>query len=378
MFGRCLSFGRDAMRYGLVGRYGLAGAAALVLCACGEEQRAAEKPPTPVVVEKAALTAYSPVIAMTGEIEARIETDLSFRVSGRIVERLADTGQEVKAGDLLARLDPEEQEADLVSAEADLKLAEAQEAQLTAAFNRSAELLQKGLTPRGDYDSAQAALISARNSVEAARSALATAREALGYTELRADADGIVTARSAEVGQVAQAAQMMFRLARNGARDAVFHVQESIFLQRDALSGSGVEVSVHLINRPEATAKGVIREISPTIDARTGTVRVKAGLADVSAEMALGAAVTGQVTLAPVEVIRVPWTAIGSKNGAPAVWVMDRSAGTVSLSPVSVFAYEKETALVSDGIAPGAEIVSQGAKFLREGQKVRAIGEAGA
>lgn len=357
----------------------LAGAALLALSACGEEKQSAEKPLTPVSVEKAAFTAYSPAVTMTGEIEARIETDLAFRVSGRIVERLVETGQHVKAGDLLARLDPEEQKADLASAEAGLRLAEAQLAQLEAAFNRSSELLEKGLTTRGDHDSARAALISARHAVDGARSTLATAREGLGYTELRADADGIITARSAEVGQVAQAAQMMFRLARDGARDAVFHVQESIFLHRDAISSdkAEVEVEVALINRPEVTARGVVREVSPTIDAKTGTVRVKAGLNGVSADMALGAAVTGQVTLHPAQVIRVPWTAIGSKDGEPAVWVMDRAAGTVALRKVSVFAYEKETALVSQGLAPGTEIVAQGAKFLREGQKVRIIGEAG-
>ncbi|MCX9000039.1 efflux RND transporter periplasmic adaptor subunit [Rhizobiaceae bacterium BDR2-2] len=371
MLDRFPSFGFDALRRG-----GLVCALAAVLAACGQEKQAEEKPLTPVVVEKAAFTTYSPAVTMTGEIEARVETDLSFRVSGRIVERFAETGQHVRAGDLLARLDPEEQKADLAAAEASLRLAEAQQAQSSAAFNRSTELLQKGLTTRGDHDSARAALISARNAVDSARSAADSAREALGYTELRADADGIVTDRSAEVGQVAQAAQMMFRLARDGARDAVFHVQESIFLHRDAFEADKIEVAVQLINLPEVTATGVIREISPTIDAATGTVRVKAGLSDASAELALGAAVTGRVMLRPVQVIRVPWTAIGSLDGKPAVWILDRETGSVSMQDVTVFAYEKETMLVTDGLAPGAEIVSEGAKFLRTGQKVRIVGEA--
>ena len=370
MFGRCLIASRHTLPIAL------AGVGIFLLVDCSDDKPQTEKPLTPVKVEPARFTSYSPAVTMTGEIEARVESDISFRVSGRIIERLVDTGQHVKAGDLLARLDPEEQRADLAAANAGLNLAEAQQAQLQAAFNRSSELLQKGLTTRGDHDTARAALTSAQHAVDAARSSLAAAQDALGYTELRADADGIITARSAEVGQVAQAAQMVFRLARDGARDAVFHVQESIFLRRNAFAGQQVEVSVALLTRPDVTARGVIREISPTIDAKTGTVRVKAGLVDVNAEMALGAAVSGQVILDPTQVIRVPWTAIGSKDGEPAVWILDRDEQTVAMHKVSFFSYEKEAALVSRGIAPGADIVSEGAKFLREGQKVRIIGEA--
>lgn len=347
----------------------------LLASGCSDDKPEAERPLTPVRVEQARLTSYSPAVTMTGEIEARIESDIAFRVSGRIIERRVDTGQHVRAGDLLARLDPEEQKADLASADAGLKLAEAQLAQLQAAFNRSLELLQKGLTTRGDHDTARAALTSAQHAVDAARSSLAAAQDALGFTELRADADGIITVRSAEVGQVAQAAQMMFRLARDGARDAVFHVQESIFVRRNAFAGQQVEVSIALLTRPEVTARGVIREISPTIDAKTGTVRIKAGLVDANADMALGAAISGRVVLDPTQIIRVPWTAIGSKDGEPAVWILDRDTQTVAMRKVSVFSYEKEVALISHGIAPGAEIVSEGAKFLREGQKVRILGE---
>lgn len=367
MSGSCLSYAF------LLRRFTPLAVMALVLAACGDGGQKAEKPLTPVVIEKAVLTAYAPAVTMTGEIEARAEADLAFRVSGRIVERLADAGQRVRAGDLLARLDPEEQRADLVSAEASLKLAQAREAQLSAAFRRQEELLQKGLSTRGEYDAAQAAQVGALSAVDAARSAFESAREALGYTELRANADGIITARSAEVGQVAQAAQMMFRLASDGARDAVFHAQEAVFLRSHALAGEKVEVSVSMINRPEVTAKGMVREISPTIDARTGTVRVKAGLADISADMALGAAVIGTVLLDPVEVVRVPWMAIGSSGGEPAVWVLD--GNTVALRKVSVFGYEKETVLVLQGLEPGEAIVAEGAKFLRDGQKVRVIRE---
>lgn len=369
MFGRCLFASRHTLPVILVG------ATMFLVSGCSDNKSQAEKPLTPIKVEQARFTSYSPALTMTGEIEARVESDISFRVSGRITERSVDTGQHVKAGDLLARLDPEEQKADLAAADASLKLAEAQQAQLQAAFNRSSELLQKGLTTRGDHDTARAALTSAQHAVDAARSSLASAQDALGYTELRADADGIITARSAEVGQVAQAAQMVFRLARDGARDAVFHVQESIFLKRNAFTGQQVEVSVALLTRPEVTAKGVIREISPTIDAKTGTVRIKADLGDVSADMALGAAISGRVVLDPTEVIRVPWTAIGSKDGEPAVWTFDRDAQTVAMRKISVFSYEKEAALISRGIAPGTEIVSEGAKFLREGQSVRILGE---
>ena len=168
-------------------------------------------------------------VTLTGEVQARFRADLSFRVSGRVVARFADVGAHVEAGDVLARLDPAEQQADVDAATAAEAAAEAQLRVASATFERQKTLIAEGFTTRVAFDNAQEGLRNAEASLEAAKAQLGTAKDALSYTELRAGASGVITARSLEAGQVVQAAQPVFTLAQDGDRDAVFDVYESIF-----------------------------------------------------------------------------------------------------------------------------------------------------
>ncbi len=152
--------------------------------------------------------------AVTGEIRARIETDLSFRVGGKIIDRQVDVGDHVRAGQVLARIDAEEQQADLAVAEANLEAAVAQRIQAELAFARQQKLFETQVTPRSALDQAQEALSTAQGSERSAQAQLGSAKEALSYTELKADQDGLITARNAEVGQVAQAASPSSRWRR--------------------------------------------------------------------------------------------------------------------------------------------------------------------
>ena len=185
-----------------------------------------QAPLTRVKAVTAEIADFTPLITLTGVIEARSKTDLSFRINGKISERIANVGDHVVKDQVLARLDPEEQKEEIVAAKASVASAEALVRQTSAAFERQKELLSRGNTTRRDHDQAEADQRSAQAQLSQAQSDLKLAEDQLSYTELRADSDGIVTARNAEVGQVVAQAQAIFALARDGARDAVFNVHE--------------------------------------------------------------------------------------------------------------------------------------------------------
>lgn len=308
-------------------------------------------------------------VIITGEVIARVETDLSFRVSGRITGWFVDVGDAVKKDQVLARIDPEEQRADVEAAEAGVRAADAQLRLARTNFDRQKSLLNDGISTRRDFDDAETALRTAESSREAAIAQRGTAKELLSYTELRAPADGIVTARLAESGQVAQAAQTMFTIADTGPRDAVFDVYESLFFAQPSKEG----VVVILLSDDKVRTTGTVREVSPTIDAEKGTVRVKIAMDRTPPEMTLGASVVGVGALAPRRVAVVPWQALSGTDGKPALWIVDKADNTVSLRPVEVASFETGVALISGGIEEGETYVADGTKLLRPGQTVTVI-----
>ena len=338
----------------------------LLLASCNEHKTTTLVQPKGVIAVEAKTTEFSSSATLSGSVTARIETQLSFRVSGRIIERNVDVGSHVKAGDILARVDPAQQQADVDVAKAGLEAAEAQLRQAKLALKRQKELLTGHITSKANYDQAEAALRTAEGSTEAARAVFASAQDTLGFTYLKADADGIITARHAEVGQVQQAAQTVFTLAHDGKRDAVFNVFESLFLNNHADS----QIEVSLLSDPAQKVTATIREVSPTIDASTGTIRVKVDLGDQGAMMPLGAIVTGRFSYQTKRVILLPWGAMASLNGAPALWLIDAQTQRVSLQPVEVSDYETGQFAVTAGLKDGDLVVSQGGKLIRQGQQV--------
>lgn len=341
-------------------------AAMLATAACNRGAPKATRAPTLVRTEIVQPTEHRSSITLTGDVQARFVAQLSFRVSGRVIERLVDVGAHVKAGELLARIDPAEQRADLEATKAAVTAAESQVHVAAATFKRQESLLANGYTTRAAFDRAQEALRTAQGSLETAKAQLGTAEDALTYTELRAGAPGIITARNIEVGQVAQAAQSVFTLAQDGDRDAVFDVQESAFfrpLDNDT-------ITLTLLSDPHVTAQGRPREVSPTIDPRTGTVRVRIGIENPPAAMTLGSAVTGTARLRTQPRVVLPWSALTSVGRAPAVWIVDPADGKVSLKTVTVSAFETGAVVVADGLKPGEHVVVEGGKLLSPGQVV--------
>ncbi|MET3967257.1 efflux RND transporter periplasmic adaptor subunit [Bradyrhizobium sp. S3.9.1] len=310
-------------------------------------------------------------ITLTGEVQPRFRADLSFRVSGRVIARYVDVGTHVKAGEVLALLDPAEQEADVDAATAAVLAAESQLRVAKATFERQKALIASGFTTRTAYDQAQERLRTAEGALEASGALLGTAKDVLGYTALRAEADGVVTARSLETGQVVQAAQPVFSLAQDGERDAVFDVYESIFLG----NADDRSVSLALVSDAGVTASGHVREVSPAVDAKSSTIRVKVAIEDPPAAMTLGSPITGSVKVKAQRQIALPWRALMAAGTRPAVWTVDPATRTASLKPVTVGGYEAGEVLIKAGLEPGERVIVDGGKLLSVGQPVTYEGD---
>jgi RND family efflux transporter MFP subunit len=336
------------------------------LGACNERSAAPVERPALVRTELVQPRQGQAAMTLTGEVQARFRADLSFRVSGRVLARLVDVGAHVNAGDLLARLDPAEQQADFDAATAAVAAAEAQLRVAQATFDRQSNLLSSGFTTRVAYDQAQEQLRTAQSTLESAKAELGRTREALGDTELHARAAGVITARGLEIGQVVQAAQSVFTLAQDGDRDAVFDVPESMFLG-DMEAG---RVSLALVSGPDVTAVGYVREISPAVDPKSSTVRVKVTIQNPPPAMTLGSAIAGTAGTKPATEIALPWTALTAVGSKPAVWIVDPKTKTASLKPVTVGAYEAGAVLIKEGLEAGDRVVIDGGKLLSSGQPV--------
>ena len=229
------------------------------------------------------------------------------------------------------------------------------------AGSRAAALVHQDIAA---LDLAEETLLRAKATVEATQAAVDTARDDLDQADLKADAAGIITARSIEVGQVAQAAQLVFTLAHDGPRDVVLSADETVLLGREL--EDEVEVSP-IAGGP--TMKARVREVSPALDADTGTIRVKLGL-EGDPDIRLGSPVTAIARYKPVTMIELPWSAMTSDAGQPAVWVVEPKTNAVSIRPIEVTTYGRGRFAVRSGVEPGEMVVTSGSKFLSAGEIV--------
>ncbi|HLZ67747.1 MAG TPA: efflux RND transporter periplasmic adaptor subunit [Aliidongia sp.] len=308
-------------------------------------------------------------VSLTGQIRAKDQASLAFRLDGRMIERLINVGDMVQAGQVIARLDPQNQQNALRSAQANLASAEALATQARLTFSRQQALLKDGWTPRARYDDAEQALQSAQAQVDSLRAQARIAQDQLSYTVLYADGPGAVTAVGAEPGEVVHVGQMVVQVARQGIRDAVFDVSEQIM--RTAPRDPTVEIA--LTNDPTVTATGRVREVAPQADAVTRTFRVKVEISDPPAAMRLGSTVTGGIKLATPPGMKVPAGALFEESGHPAVWVIDPQTQGVSLRAVTVRQYDPDNVVISEGLQPGEVVVTAGVQVLTPGQKVRLL-----
>ncbi len=337
----------------------------MLLVACDDGARTAEPSPQSIRVIKAAVREQQRGADVTGEVRARIQTDLAFRAAGKVVDRRADVGSRVSAGDVLARIDDTEQRADVLSAQAGLVAAQATLNQKTLAYQRYAALVESRAIAQATYDQAKEELATAQGTLESAQASLAIVQDALSHTELKADADGIIIARNIEVGQVVSAAQPAFTLAHDGPREAWFDVFEAFFL-----SGQPADkATIAPVSDPDGGVTAALREIAPVIDTTTGTIRVKMALApDVA--WSLGTPVVGRFRTPSVAAITLPWSAMTSTDGKPAVWIVNAQTRAVELRPVTVADYRTGEFSIAEGVSASELVVAEGGKFLRPGQTV--------
>jgi RND family efflux transporter MFP subunit len=349
-------------------RIALVIAAALPLVACGKEQ------PKQVEVRAVRVTAvrHTPsgeTISLTGQIQAKDQVNLAFRIFGRLQERNVTVGDTVTPGQIVARIDSQDYQNTLRSAEADLVSAQAVLANAQNTESRQRELLSKGFAARAQYDQAEQQLKTAQSQVESAEAKLQNAKDNLTYTELKSDVAGSVTAKGAERGEVVAAGRMVLQVAREGGRDAVFNVPSQLIRQ----SPRDPEVTVALSDDPAVVTTGHVREVAPQADAATGTYVVKIGLDNPPDAMRLGATVTGRVSIESGPVIQLPGTALTRSQGKPTVWVVDPDKKTVSLFPVIVGHYDTSSIIVTDGLKDGDLVVTAGVQALQPGQQVRLL-----
>jgi RND family efflux transporter MFP subunit len=356
-----------------VGALALAGlvlAASLGLGGCTSKSKEKAAGPRPVRTVTAKLGGAAETVTLTGQISAENEAALSFRIGGRILDRLVNVGDRVEPDQVLARLDPQNELNALRTAQAALSAAEGRVVETTNAFERQRTLLPQGFTTQALFDQAQQALRTAQSQLDKAEAELQIAKDRVSYTELRAGVTGSVTARTAEAGEVVQPGQTVFQVARQDGRDAVFDVPAQVIRAAPA----NPKVLVSLLDDPSITAEGRVRLVDPQADPITRTFRVRVGLINPPPAMLLGASVRGRMELEATAGISLPASALTRIDGQPAVWLVDPAKMTVSLHHVQIGRFDPGTVLVSHGLQGGEIVVTAGVQALHPGQKVRLLG----
>lgn len=344
-----------------------------MLAGCGREA-ATDDTPTARIVRTATVEKRKSTTPLTfsGRIEAEDEVSVSFRISGRLLSNDAKIGDRVKAGQVLARLESQNELNTLRQAQASLAAAQGQLTQARNHFDRQETLLAQGWTTRANFDAATQAQQTAQSQVDAAEAQLNSAHDLVSFTELKADAPGVITATGPVAGEVVQIGQMIARIARQDGRDAVFDVPSQVARSASA----DAEVDVSLADDPAIRAKGRVREVAAQASAVTRTFEVRVGLTDPPPAMQLGATVVGRVSTSEGPTIDVPSSALTRLNQHPAVWIVDPTTSTVSVRNVDVLRFDEAQAVISQGLDVGEVVVTAGVQALHPGQKVRILGSA--
>nr|WP_231120524.1 efflux RND transporter periplasmic adaptor subunit [Lysobacter tabacisoli] len=339
----------------------------LLLIGCGGDAEV-EEAARPVLVARP-VGAADAASAFAGEVRAREESPLAFRVGGNLVERRVDVGDAVRRGDVLAVLDPGDLEAQARAAQAQLGAAEAELSRARADQARYAKLADGQLVSRSTLDAANAAAAAAQGQANAARANLAVARNQSAYTQLRAPRDGLIASRSAEAGQVVGAGQTVFVLAADGAREIAFAVPEGVF----ASVKPGQPVLVEAWSKPGQRWPGRIREIAPAADPASRTYAARVTIEAPDGAFELGQSARVFLPQAANGALSVPLAAIQRGNGTTAVFVVDPKTRAAILKPVQIGAFGEERVPVKSGLAPGDWVVIAGGHLLRDGQKVAPV-----
>jgi RND family efflux transporter MFP subunit len=344
--------------------------AATSLVACNSKVEATKREPRPVRTLTVDKRAPGIPVILTGRIEAEDEVSLAFRIAGRILDNSLKLGDRVETGQVVAHLESQNELNALRGAQANLAAAQGQLTQARNHFDRQDTLLEQGWTTRANHDQATQARQTAQSQVDAAEAQLKAAHDLVSFTQLKADAPGVVTATGPRAGGVVQAGQMILKLARKDGRDAVFDVPSQLIRS----APSDPEITVSLTDDPSVVARGRVRAVAPQANPVTRNFEVKVGLTDPPQAMRLGATVTGRMERESQATIEIPATALTRFNQQPAVWVVDPTSRAVSIRNVDVLQFDQATVAVSGGLDTGEIVVTAGVQALHPGQVVRLLG----
>ena len=342
-----------------------------LLAACDDYAASATaKPERPVQVQRVAFENENATREFVGVVRARYETDLGFRVAGKMVSRVVNVGDRIKVGDVVARLDPQDLKLHVESAEAEFAAATSSLQQTLSDLERYTTLKARGWASIADFDRKKAAKDEAEGRLERAKRSLDLAHNQLDYSDLKADADGVITATLAEPGQVVAIGQPVVRLAHRGEKEAVVALPETWLTEAQSS-----KATVQLWSGPGRNLAARLRELSPQADAATRTYAARFTIEKPDDSVALG--MTATVTLshsADVLVAKLPLAAILNRGTGPSVYLVDKS-GALELRPVKVASFTEDTALVTSGVSDGDRIVKLGVQKLDAGERVRAVDE---
>lgn len=340
----------------------------LALGACGESAKADPRNEAPLVRAATVQGGGSASRAFTGTIAARVQSDLGFRVSGKVLERLVDAGQPVKRGQPLMRIDPVDLRLAVHAQQQAVSAARALAKQTAADEARYRGLLGTGAISASAYDQAKAAADAARAQLNAASAQAEVARNASGYAELVADADGVVMETLAEPGQVVNAGQVVVRVAHAGPREAVIQLPETL---RPAVGSTG---QATLFGKEGVVIPAKLRQLSDAADPLTRTFEARYVLEGERTDIPLGTTVTIRIPVGQTTAqgdLQVPLGALVDTGKGPGVWVIDGKPAKVAWRSIAVQRLDDESARITGPLKQGDRIVALGAHLLREGEQVR-------
>ena len=340
----------------------------LPLAGCTSEANIAP-PARPAIVQQPKLATSVVTDTYAGEVRARYESVLGFRIAGKVQSRNVDVGARVHKGDVLAELEPQDAELALSSAQAQVAWAKADVALAKAELDRNRAMLDKHYISQALFDARQNAYDAAAAKLKQAQAQAAVAANQSGYTTLRADADGVITALRFEVGQVLAAGQPAVTLAHDGDMEVAISVPEG----RIGVFSPKQPVLVEIWAHDNARQSGTVRELAPEADPTSRTYAVRVTLDDPSkAQLGMTARIYLNAGDQP-EALLLPLAALHEKDGKPAVWIVDTRTHAVKLSPVTVGAYREDGVTVTGGIGPEQWVVAAGVHKLSEGQVVAPV-----
>lgn len=347
--------------------------ALLTLTACNSEQSVAQKPEIrPVRAQQIQIKKLSKPSSYSGEVRARYVTDLAFRVAGKLVERKVDVGAEVKKGQLLARIDPTDYKLSVLSSKAQMASAQADVDKASSDLKRYQNLLEKGVVSRTEFDRYQNVYNTALAKLNQTKALLDVDENKANYTDLFADADGVVTEVLAERGEVVAQGQAIIRLARPQEKEISINVSEN---RLDELHKSA-ELAISLWAYPQLKLRGKIREISPNADPVTRTYNVRVSIQNATEDVHLGMTATVTMQRSTTQAVALlPLTALYAQGENPSVWIVDTKTYQVKLTPVQLSEFYGNYVTVTQGLNDGQWVVTAGTHKLHEGQVVRLLGE---